>query len=140
MTTVALQYESRTISYDSRMSSGNGYVVDDNYNKKREVNGVVFFLAGVAADIDMFTEYYPGPYELIPECSGILVRDGEVHSVHVDEHGMISELNLTCDYAVGSGEQFALAAMDLGKTSKEAVKYATTRDCFSGGKINTFKF
>lgn len=38
-------------------------------------------------------------------------------------------------YAWGSGAPFAIAALDFGKSAVEAVKYAMTRDVFTGGKI-----
>jgi hypothetical protein len=31
-----------------------------------------------------------------------------------------------------------LAALDFGKTAKEAVEYAMTRDVYSGGKVHVY--
>lgn len=43
---------------------------------------------------------------------------------------------LDVDYmTLGTGEQFALSALDFDKTPEEAVRYAITRDHNSGGKI-----
>lgn len=39
---------------------------------------------------------------------------------------------------MGSGYQFAIAALDLGKTAKEAVNYAKTRDIYTGGRVRVF--
>ena len=39
--------------------------------------------------------------------------------------------------AIGSGHDFALAAMDFGKTAAEAVAYAATRDSGTGGGVDT---
>ena len=41
--------------------------------------------------------------------------------------------------AIGSGNRFALAAMDFGKTAKEAVEYAACRDVYTGGKVESFR-
>lgn len=38
--------------------------------------------------------------------------------------------------AIGSGWQFALAAMDFGKTAKQAIEYAATRDNGTGGGVD----
>lgn len=38
-------------------------------------------------------------------------------------------------YAVGSGSDFALSAMDAGASAEEAVKVAIKRDVFSGGEL-----
>jgi len=42
-------------------------------------------------------------------------------------------------WAFGSGGEFALAAMDLGQTAQQAVKFASKRDLFTGGKIQSYK-
>lgn len=42
--------------------------------------------------------------------------------------------------AMGSGERYALAAMDFGKTPVEAIAYAMTRDMYTGGKITSILF
>jgi hypothetical protein len=41
--------------------------------------------------------------------------------------------------ADGSGYKFALGAMDHGKSAKDAVKYAMTRDIYTGGKVKVIK-
>ena len=42
-------------------------------------------------------------------------------------------------HAVGSGRDYAIMAMRLGKTSKEAVKLACEFDVYSGGEIRTME-
>jgi ATP-dependent protease HslVU (ClpYQ) peptidase subunit len=44
----------------------------------------------------------------------------------------------SCD-AIGSGEEYAIGAMDAGLSAKDAVKIACNRDIYSGGRIRTFK-
>jgi ATP-dependent protease HslVU (ClpYQ) peptidase subunit len=46
--------------------------------------------------------------------------------------------NLYCNQGVGSGFKFAISAMDHGKSAKDAVKYAATRDIYTGGKIHVY--
>ena len=41
--------------------------------------------------------------------------------------------------AMGSGSQFALAAMALGKTAVEAVKFAMRFDVFTGGPVESVR-
>lgn len=41
--------------------------------------------------------------------------------------------------AIGSGAEFAIAAMDCGKSAVDAVKIASRRDPHTGGKIRTVK-
>lgn len=42
--------------------------------------------------------------------------------------------------AIGCGQEFALAAMDHGKTAPEAVEYAATRNVYTGGLITVVDF
>lgn len=42
--------------------------------------------------------------------------------------------------AIGSGWQWAMAAMDFGASAIEAVNYAKKRNCHTGGKIFYFNF
>lgn len=42
-------------------------------------------------------------------------------------------------YAIGSGMDFALAAMDTGASAREAVEIACQRDVYSGGLITEVK-
>lgn len=39
---------------------------------------------------------------------------------------------------MGSGAKWALAAMDHGKNAIDAVKYASTRCCYTGGPVQTW--
>lgn len=40
----------------------------------------------------------------------------------------------------GSGSAFALSALKMGKTAKEAVEHAISLDLYSGGEVHTFEF
>ena len=55
-----------------------------------------------------------------------------------DDTGMI-ELNKKKFYAIGSGEQFAMGAMEMGASAKKAVMIASKLDPWTGGKIKTAK-
>ncbi len=46
------------------------------------------------------------------------------------------EMNPTQPLAIGSGWQFAIAAMDFGKSAKQAIEYAMTRDNGTGGGVD----
>ena len=49
------------------------------------------------------------------------------------------KLKCFCNESFGSGSSFALSAMDFGKSAKDSVKYAMTRDIYTGGKIKVIK-
>jgi ATP-dependent protease HslVU (ClpYQ) peptidase subunit len=61
----------------------------------------------------------------------VLNPDGKV--LWHDEHLMPSEAEPPC--AIGSGSDFALAAMDMGASPEEAVAAAAKRNIHTGGKI-----
>lgn len=42
-------------------------------------------------------------------------------------------------YAIGSGKQFAMAALVLGKSAKESVEVAAQLDVWTGGSVSTVK-
>jgi ATP-dependent protease HslVU (ClpYQ) peptidase subunit len=43
-------------------------------------------------------------------------------------------------YAIGSGSQWAIAAMDHGRPPKEAIEYASTRDPFTKAPVRVLTF
>lgn len=50
------------------------------------------------------------------------------------------EILIGQDYASGSGQDFARAALTMGATAEEAVRVASQHDCFSGGDIDVLEF
>lgn len=138
MTTIAYSNKDGTVSFDSRVTAGS-QIVSDNANKMKVVDGIKFIFCGVVADIDKLISSYFGEHtdESI-ECSCIIIKDNAVfdYSYHSGKC-YLCEVNF--DSSWGSGSDFAISAMDFGKTSKEAVKYASTRDSMTGGKIRTIK-
>ena len=99
-------------------------------------------MCGSTCDLEFFTSNYnkyklTGLDDINLDCSGIMLRDGKAY--HVFEHeGVFNEDELICNDAYGSGAQFALSALDFGKSAKEAVEYAATRDIYTGGKVHVF--
>lgn len=80
-------------------------------------------------DADMIPELQPG------DMSGLLVL--ETGEAFVLESKLIP-MEAESPIAIGSGTDFAMAAMAMGKSAPEAVKVACELDCFSGGRIKTF--
>ena len=125
---------------DSRQTM-NGRVVTDNAKKIKAEKGVWFAFTGKACDEELFIDYYFGRQEtsLLPEAGALVFDDGVAYSVTVNESGSLDKFKLTMDFAVGSGSDFALAAMDNGKGARDAVKYAATRCVYTGGKVRVIK-
>lgn len=132
MTTIAYNHKDKQIAVDSRVTSS-GVVMSDNDNKVQTKGDVMFILAGSISDKEKFVSQYPDIKDNY-DCDGFTIEKGKVYGVCVEDKVLYkSELNY--NDATGSGFRFALAAMDFGKTAREAVKYAATRCIYTGGKI-----
>lgn len=135
MTTIAYNHKDKQLAVDSRTTCG-GIVASDKSNKTREVNGVLFVGAGLPYDINQLIDAYPNQCEdanydatVYAVDKGKAFRFGQdlANGWWIDE--------VTFSRADGSGEKFAIAAMDFGCSAKDAVKYAMTRDIYTGGKV-----
>jgi 20S proteasome alpha/beta subunit len=141
MTTLA--YKDGIIAFDSRTTKGN-LISDDDFNKHQVVDGVHFFLCGSVPDyIDFIKMYFGVNITSKPEVGAFVYHEdtGQLYSAATDSDGIFfkAPIERRTPESMGSGEHLALAAMDFGCTAKDAVKYAMTRDCKSGGKVRTYK-
>ncbi|AUR94645.1 hypothetical protein NVP1197A_07 [Vibrio phage 1.197.A._10N.286.54.F2] len=140
MTTIVYDHKNKTISWDSRQTSNGGEIKSDKVKKHHISNGVHFWIAGAVCDQDLMIQHYLGESpELVPECNCIAFDDGKVYRCGVNEQAIFWKELLTHNDGFGSGREWALAALDFGLSSKDAVKYATKKDAFSGGKIHTME-
>jgi hypothetical protein len=65
----------------------------------------------------------------------VLKRNGlYLMDMHLREVKLCSK-----QYAIGSGSQAAMVAMNMGATAKEAIKEAMKVDPFTGGRIRSYK-
>lgn len=144
MTTIA--YKDGVIAYDSRITEpGNGAIISDHHTKIRKgVDSQLFFLAGDEAGIQYFMNKLLNRElpDIDCDCYGMRwdTVNNTLHCVdsYSDKHYLELRLDTSGVYAYGSGGNFALAAMDFGKSAAEAVAYAATRDVWTGGKVNSF--
>lgn len=132
MTTIAYHHGDRQVAVDSRYTRG-GVIDSDKGCKTRKDDRGLWVFAGSSADFgDLMALYHNDKVTVKPDCGAILISQGKAFTVDTDEGGYCIVAELTCDYAFGSGGHFALAAMDFGKSAKEAVDYAKTRDTYTG--------
>ncbi|MCH9646073.1 MAG: proteasome subunit beta [Proteobacteria bacterium] len=139
MTTIAYNHKDKEIAYDSRLTTGND-IYTDSAVKMKKVGGVVYFMSGRISDYDDFIKDFEPRKQAIDnlECSMLCVQGGKVYWLSID-NGLYTKTLSTCNDAIGSGYPWVMAAMDFGKSAKEAVEYAKTRDCKTGGKVKVFK-
>lgn len=150
MTTIT--YRDRKMVSDGQVSFG-GRVDDQNFKKIRKINGCLVGGAGRLTSVLQFFEWFeewsnaqqvqgdaPHVRVFVPEgiededFSGLVVfADG---IIFLYEGGKNSYQLAGQEYfSIGSGADFALAAMDAGANAMEAVAVAIKRDVYSGGEI-----
>ncbi len=135
MTTIAYHHKDKQIAVDGRVTAG-GAIADDNYNKIITNKLGIWVCSGSSADCESLAMLKLGDNagrDL--ESTALLVREGKVFLALTEKDGRYSESPVTYNDAQGCGYRFAIAAMDHGKSAKEAIEYAMTRDIYTGGKI-----
>lgn len=140
MTTIA--YKDGIIAYDGFATSG-GEITEDDFEKMFIVENTVFFMSGSISDFDNFFSVFlysekPNKYN---DCAAFVIHEGKLwmSAISAGCGFWKRELSLNKHYALGSGEHYALTALDLGKSAYEAVESASKRDCFTGGLIREYK-
>jgi len=141
MTTIAC--DGIHVAFDSRVTSGD-IILSDDCDKSYEIDGVYYIGAGSIHDIEREIKAFINDelWEVDRFRSEILVSDGngDLYCVGIDDRGPFKwRVNAYAACAFGSGGDFAMAAMDMGKTAKQAVEYAKTRDAGTGGKVRQIK-
>lgn len=137
MTTIA--YKDGIIAYDSRMTGG-PTIIDDDYDKKTTVNGKSYYYSGNASDKkDLISLDQGANMEIKHSAAAIRVCDKEIHYIGMNkEDGLWRQsIDKNKPYAIGSGQDHAWTAMDMGATAKQSVQMAMKRDTGTGGKIRT---
>ena len=140
MTTMIYSHKEKVIVVDGRCTRGHD-IVTDKYNKvMKNDDGVVFVVAGLCSDLEALVSSYPYGFEGMTDLEAIalVVDNGQVFECTVSD-GSYNITPVDYDTANGSGSSYAIAALDFGKTAKQALKYVMTRDCATGGKITTVK-
>ncbi|MHC8386779.1 Ntn hydrolase family protein [Pseudomonas sp. MDT2-39-1] len=138
MTTIA--YKDGVIAYDSRVTRGS-LIDHDDFEKLIHRQGHRFLFTGSGPDfsalIDEFLGVKLGDKPL--DANGLVVTNGRLCQIgHDAESGFwMDDVWAERPFAIGSGRDFALAAMDMGATAKEAVEMAAKRDIYTGGTIRT---
>lgn len=138
MTTIIFDHKNKQIACDSRVCAGNRIETDSD-NKFLKNNKGLWFLAGPCFDSEIITTFSSGEIvEKSNKAVAILAAiDGSVYDISVHD-GMCLWEKIDYSISKGSGSDFALALIDMGKTAKEAVEYAMTRDIYTGGKVNVY--
>lgn len=137
MTTIAYHHGDREIAVDSRLMIAD-IIATDNGIKFIKNNVGIWFFSGSMHDSETLSKLKHKDESKGLDVIAMLISNGKVYGVSVRD-GCCSHTLYDNNFAFGSGCDFALAAMDFGKSAKEAVKYAMTRDIYTGGRVRVFK-
>lgn len=137
MTTIC--YKDGIIAYDSQVTAGQT-IVDYSCDKRKVVDGVSFFITGKPAHFNRLIDSYFGKGVDFDNLDlEAIVYDGKLWLVSIVNEKYHIEHIGSKPYAIGSGQDHAWTAMDLGCSAKEAVKMAILRDTGTGGRVRQFK-
>jgi len=139
MTTIVFHKSKNQIAVDSRVTAGD-LIVTDECKKEIFRQGDIWFPMGSVADSKIMIDIFYSDSEPSRDIDGtgaLMVNNGTATIVGV-EYGKIWHHPVGTDRCLGSGGEFAIAALDHGKTAKQAAEYACTRDMYSGGKIRVY--
>ncbi|QYW02847.1 hypothetical protein [Vibrio phage BUCT006] len=140
MTTIAYCHRDKEIAWDSRQTGDGGIIKNDSAQKHYEIEGVGYWISGVVSDESLMIEaYQTGKVSRVPECNAFVFDGGRMYRCGVDAEGFLWKEELKNNDSFGSGHPFALSAMRLGMSAKDAVKHAKKLDCYTGGKVYSMK-
>lgn len=142
MTVVA--WDGKTLAADKRTSFGGLHAV---VTKVYEINGSLVGCAGASAQNAEMRAWFaagcdpkefPAAQRDIDKCVSMLVIDksGAVLQYENTPHPIRIESRL---WAIGSGRDFAIAAMHCGKTAREAVEIASACDSNCGNGVDSLQ-
>lgn len=140
MTTIA--YKDGIIAYDSRLSGGDNFILSDEFEKKVVVDKITYFFSGAVSDqkefIDLYQRNDHSKRENCPNITALIYRDSLLYlSGFAEDRLYVMPVTYACE-AIGSGWQFARAAMIMGASASEAVKTAMKLDMCTGGYVTEF--
>lgn len=138
MTTLVYSRADNIVAIDSRMTST--YIMTDAAEKWVYDGDELYFIVGTVSDVDEMLNLINSGSVVVSEeldIDVLLVRVTDVPTMFGICDGLLfSEPLHAAEFkSYGSGSHFALAALDLGCTPKQAIEQAMKRDMYTGGKV-----
>lgn len=137
MTTIIYSHKEKKILIDSRLVAGDTIATDNDVKYKKNDKGVWFF-TGAKGDSDkLMALNHDDKPEVVPDAAALLASESKCTLVTFNQ-GYCCYTELDYSFAIGSGANFALGAMDHGSNAVIAMEIAKGRDCNTGGKTRIF--
>ncbi|MBQ4836243.1 MULTISPECIES: proteasome subunit alpha [Pseudoalteromonas] len=137
MTTIAYHHSTQIICVDSLTTTSHSIVTDQAQKCQRVYNGFVFASGNCTEIYHLLSNWQKNCFEAI-SCTFFFINKQDQVFYGEIRHGKRFLEPLQVNWAIGSGANWAIAAMDFGKSALEAVQYACKRDKSTGGKVHTF--
>ena len=143
MTTIV--YRSGILAFDSLVTSGGGIV--GQTSKGVKTDKYLAAAAGNLEDVAAFLQWAKDDFD--PEIKNALgLNHGELNALIINKSGKVFTLDSKLFrmkikapyYALGSGSDYAMGAMEFGADAEEAAKVARKLDVYTGGRIRTLTF
>jgi hypothetical protein len=138
-------YKDFEVVSDSQITGNYSRIEDDNFNKVVKYKSLTMFLCGDPSGIEDVLNICMSerPVETFYDV-GALVWDSDYKTLYQvgsteDQKSSKYILDPKKYYAVGSGSSYALGALDVGASAREAMRAAVKRDIMTGGKIRITK-
>lgn len=133
MTTIAT--DGRTMAADGLTNAG-GMITSESAQKMWALqDGRIVGCSGPTSDWPMFLEWLQrgGDSPKLDEgFAAIVIQAGALIRVYYND---CTFAEFAGHYAIGTGDRFAITAMDLGRDPSAAIEVAAKRDIYTGGKI-----
>ncbi|WP_200890380.1 proteasome subunit alpha [Pseudoalteromonas luteoviolacea] len=137
MTTIAYHHPTQTICVDSLTTTSQSIVTHDAQKCQKVHNGFIFASGNCTEIYHLLSNWQKNCFEAIG-CTFFFINKFDQVFYGEIRHGKRFLEPLQMNWAIGSGANWAIAAMDFGKSALEAVQYACTRDKSTGGKVHSF--
>ena len=137
MTTIVYDHNRREIDIDSRITCGSR-IDRESYDKTIQRSGAMWFLCGASAETELFVDSFTaGETGKEYDVSAIVADGGKVYHCTYSAGRPLKSL-LTYSDSIGSGSDYAIAAIDMGANAEDALKAAIRRDVYTGGNVRVF--
>ena len=146
MTTIVYKHSDKTIACDGRSTNDYG-IISDTACKYLQIEDCLVFTAGRPSESHLWQillsdgMFQTDSYLFDNVAIAVIEGDAYLLTTEESENGNTYLLRdkLEHDFAIGSGSNFAIAALDLLDCDvKQAIEYASKRDHCTGGKISVF--
>jgi len=141
MTTVV--YKNGTLAFDSKITEGNIHTC--NASKGRQTKNMLMAGAGDLEDLVAAFDWLEAGGSEVTKKDYNLLRIVNCDIITINKHGEVFHysgslypVKTTAPwFALGSGQELAMGALEMGATAKEAVQIAAKYDVNTGGTIHT---